>query len=154
MALFQSPWATGMLLPARPQTAFATHSQLYIMDIPAAGIAANDILELAILPPYARIVDAKLITAGSLGAATVDVGLMSGLTGELTNEDGSARTVGTELFAAAALTAEVTQLAKSAALLVGPTQKDRSIGLKFSAAVTAGAGKKIGLLLSIAQYQQ
>lgn len=154
MALFQSPWATGMLLPARPQTAFATHSQLYIMDIPAAGIAANDILELAILPPYARIVDAKLITAGSLGAATVDVGLMSGLTGELTNEDGSARTVGTELFAAAALTAEVTQLAKSAALLVGPTQKDRSIGVKFSAAVTAGAGKKIGLLLSIAQYQQ
>lgn len=154
MALFQSPWATGMLLPARPQTAFATHSQLYIMDIPAAGIAANDILELAILPPYARIVDAKLITAGSLGAATVDVGLMSGLTGEPTNEDGSARTVGTELFAAAALTAEVTQLAKSAALLVGPTQKDRSIGLKFSATVTAGAGKKIGLLLSIAQYQQ
>ncbi|QTH79840.1 hypothetical protein [Klebsiella phage vB_KpnP_ZX1] len=154
MALIQSPWATGMLLPARPQTAFSTHSQLYIVDVPAAGFASGDILELAILPPYARIVDAKLVVAGSLGAATVDVGLMSGLTGELTNEDGSARTVGTELFAAAALTAEVTQLAKSAALLVDPTQKDRSIGVKFSAAVTAGAGKKIGLLLSIAQYQQ
>lgn len=154
MALIQSPWALGMLLPARPQTAFSTHSQLFIMDIPAAGIAANDILELAILPPYARIVDAKLVTVGSLGAATVDVGLMSGVTGDLTNPDGSARTVGTELFAAAALTAEVTQLAKSAALLVDPTQKDRSIGVKFSAAVTAGAGKKIGLLLSIAQYQQ
>lgn len=154
MALIQSPWATGMLLPARPQTAFSTHSQLFIVDVPAAGFASGDILELAILPPYARIVDAKLITVGSLGAATVDVGLMSGLTGEPTNEDGSSRTVGAELFAAAALTAEVTQLAKSAALLVEPTQKDRSIGVKFSAAVTAGAGKKIGLLLSIAQYQQ
>lgn len=98
MALIQSPWALGMLLPARPQTAFATHSQLFIMDIPAAGIAANDILELAILPPYARIVDAKLVTVGSLGAATVDVGLMSGVTGDLTNPDGSARTVGTELL--------------------------------------------------------
>lgn len=154
MALIQSPWAVGMLNPPRPQTAFSAHDLMYIMDVPAAGIAGGDIIELAVLPPYARIVDAKLITVGSLGAATVDVGLMSGLTGEPTNEDGSARTVGTELFAAAALTAEVTQLAKSAALLVSPTQKDRSIGLKFSAAVTAGAGKKIGLLLSIAQYQQ
>lgn len=154
MALIQSPWALGMLLPARPQTAFSTHSQLYIVDVPAAGFASGDILELAILPPYARIVDAKLVTVGSLGAATVDVGLMSGVTGDLTNPDGSARTVGAELFAAAALTAEVTQLAKSAALLVDPTQKDRSIGVKFSAAVAAGAGKKIGLQLSIAQYQQ
>lgn len=155
MALIQSPWATGMLLPARPQTAFSTHSQLFIVDVPAAGFAANDILELAILPPYARIVDATLVTAGgSLGAATADIGLMSGTTGDLTNDDGSARTVGTELFAAAALTGEILRLSKSAALLVEPTQKDRSIGVKFSAAVAAGAGKKIGLQLSIAQYQQ
>ena len=45
-------------------------------------------------------------------------------------------------------------VALSAALLVDPTQKDRSIGVKFSATVAAGAGKKIGLQLSIAQYQQ
>ena len=46
------------------------------------------------------------------------------------------------------------KLGEAAALLVDPTQKDRSIGVKFSAAVAAGAGKKIGLQLSIAQYQQ
>lgn len=151
MALIQSDWAKGLKPVARPQTAWTVHAQLFIVDVPAAGFASGDILELAILPPYARIVGAQLVTVGSLGAATVDVGLMSGTTGELTNDDNSARTSGNELFAAAALTAELTFISKAAALLLAPTEKDRSIGVKFSAAVAAGAGKKIGLLLQFAQ---
>lgn len=151
MALIQSPWAKGQKPVARPQTAWTVHAQLFVVDLTSQAFAAGDILELAVLPPYARIVGAQLVTVGALGAATVDIGLMSGNTGDLTNPDDSARTSGNELFAAAALTAELTFISKSASLLLEPTEKDRSIGVKFSAAVAAGAGKKIGLLLQFAQ---
>ena len=150
MALFQSPWALGQKPVARPQTAHNTHSQLFIVDVPASGFAQNDILELAVLHPYAHIIDAAIVPVGSLGAATVDIGLMSGETGELLNANGTARTVGAELFTGAAITAML-RLSKVDALLIPATEKPRSIGVKFSAAVAAGAGKKIGLMLHFAQ---
>lgn len=150
MALFQSGWALGTIQVARPQTAHNTHSQLFIVDVPAAGFASGDILELAVIHPYASIIDATLIPVGSLGAATVDIGIMSGQTGETLNDDGSARTSGSELFAATAITA-LTRLTKVDALLIPATERARSIGVKFSAAVAAGAGKKIGLMLHFAQ---
>ena len=151
MALIQSDWAKGLLPVARPHSAWAVHAQLFIVNVPAAGFAANDILELAVLPPYARIVGAKLVTSGVDDEATVDVGLMSGTTGELLNDDDTARTCGTELFAAADITEEVTFISTAASLLIKPTENDRSIGVKFSAAVAAGADKQLGLLLHFAQ---
>lgn len=150
MALIQSAWALGQKQVARPQTAHNTHSQLFIVDVPAAGFAQDDILELAVLPPYARIIDAAIIPVGSLGAATVDVGIMTGSVGETLNSDGSARTVGAELFTGAAITA-LLRLSKVDSLLLAATEKPRSIGVKFGAAVAAGAGKKIGLMLHFAQ---
>ncbi len=152
MAFIQSKWALGQEVVVRPQTAGSTHSQLFLVDVPAAGFQVGDILELTALPPYANIVDATIVTIGSLGAATVDVGLMSGDWGETTNPDGSARTSGNELFAAAAVNAPLVRLTKSDPLVI--TQKDypRSIGVKFAgAAITAGAGKQIGLLLHFVQ---
>lgn len=151
MALIQSPWALGNSPVARPQTAHATHSQLFIVDVPAAGFQVGDILEIAALPPYANIVDATIVPIGSLGVATVDIGLMSGEWGELTNTDGSARTCGNELFAASTITG-LTRLTKTDMLILAKTEKPRSIGVKFAvAAVTAGAGKRFGLLLHFVQ---
>lgn len=150
MALIQSGYVLGTLPVARPQTAYATHSQLFIVDVPAAGFAAGDILELAVLPPYSVIVDAKLVPIGSLGAATVDVGIMSGEVGELTNSDGTARTNDNQIFDDAALT-DLVRLTKTDPLVLAQTDKPRSIGVTFSAAVTAGAGKRIGLLLDFVQ---
>ena len=149
MALIQSPWVLGQKPVARPQTAHNTHSQLFIVDVPASGFAQNDILELAVLHPYSHIIDAAIVPVG-LGVATVDIGLMSGETGELLNADGTARTVGAELFTGAAITAML-RLSKVDALLIPATEKPRSIGVKFGAAVAAGAGKKIGLMLHFAQ---
>lgn len=150
MALIQGPYALGTAPVARPQTAYATHTQLFIVDIPAAGIAAGDILELGVLPSYAHITDAVIIPIGSLGAATVDVGIMSGSVGELTNADGSARTNGNQIFAGAAITGLV-RMTKTDALVLPQTEAERSIGVTFSAAVTAGAGKRFGLQLSFVQ---
>lgn len=150
MALIQSAWAKDQLPVYRPQTAGAVHAQKFIFDLDAQSFAANDILELAMLPPYATLVDFQLVPVGSLGAATVDVGIMSGQPGELTNDDGSARTVGTELFSAAAITGLLGPQAVTG-LLIAPVEAERSIGIKFSAAVTAGAGKKLGLILWFTQ---
>ena len=151
MALIQSVWAKGQQHPARPQTAFAEHGQLFIHDI-SAGVASGDILELAVLPPYARIIDAKLVNVGSLGAGSVDVGIMTGQTGNLLDDAGAARTCGNELFDDAAVTAGLVAMTKTAGVLLASSDKDRSIGVLFNGAVTAGAGKQIGLLLTIAQY--
>ena len=151
MALIQSAWGKGQLPVYRPQSAGATHTQKFIIDLTNQAFASGDILELALLAPYAHIVDASLVVVGSLGAATVDIGLMSGTPGELLNADDSARTSGTELFAAAALTAGITRITKADSLLIASTEVERSIGVKFSAAVTAGAGKQLGIVLSFAQ---
>lgn len=150
MALHQSGWALGTIPVARPQTAHNTHSQLFIVDIPAGGYASGDILELAVIHPYASIIDAAIVPVGSLGAATVDIGVMSGQTGETLNDDGSARTSGTELFTAAEITG-LLRLTKTDALVLKPTEQARSIGVKFSATVAGGAGKKLGLMLHFAQ---
>ena len=78
MALIQSPWALGQKPVARPQTAHNTHSQLFIVDVPAAGFAQDDILELAVLHPYANVIDAAIIPVGSLGAVAVGTADVSG----------------------------------------------------------------------------
>ena len=151
MALIQSPWALGNSPVARPQTAHSTHSQLFIVDVPATGFQVGDILELGVLPPYATVVDAAIVPIGSLGAATVDIGVMSGEVGELLNTDGSARTNGNQLFAGATITG-LTRLTKTDMLVLAATDKPRSIGVTFAgAAVTAGAGKRFGLLLHFVQ---
>lgn len=146
MALFQSLWAKELVQTYRPQTAGSTHSQKFYYDIPAGGFAANDVLELGQLPPYATIVGAKLVPIGSLGAATVDVGLMSGDLGDAS----TSRTVGNELFAGAALTA-IIEPSKPDAYVIKATEKARSIGVKFSAAVAAGEGKRLMLILDFVQ---
>lgn len=152
MALLQSKWALGQSSVARPQSAYAVHTQLFMFDV-SAGVAIADIIELAVLPPYAVITDASLITTGSLGAGTVTVGLMTGNTGDTTNPDDSARTVGNQLFSAGTvITGGVLRISKPDSLLLATTEKDRSIGIVLAAeAITAGAGKQIGLLLSFAQ---
>lgn len=146
MAVIQSVWALELVQTYRPQTAGATHSQKFYFDIPAGGFAANDVLELGVLPPYATIVGAKLVPIGSLGAATVDVGLMSGELGD----PSTSRTVGNELFAGAALTA-IVEPSKPDAYIIKAVEKARSIGVKFSAAVAAGEGKRLMLILDFVQ---
>lgn len=151
MALISTQYASGVKPTFRPQTAGALHSQLFIVPIPAGGFAKDDILELAQLPPYARIVDAQLVFVGApVAGATADVGLLTGEPGEPTNEDGSVRTIGNELFSGGALDG-IQRLGNTNALLIKKSDRARSIGVKFNAAVPFVAGKQIGLQLHFAQ---
>lgn len=145
MAIKQSLWAKGNQQSKRPQTAGAVHTQLFSYDA-AAGLLAADILELGELPPGCRVVDAILFTEGTFTGLTADVGIMSGTYGD----PDASRTSGNQLYDDADLTA-VVRLSKRDMLLLAPVEGSRGIGLKVSADVAAGAGKKIHLQLSYIQ---
>lgn len=148
MPLKQSAWAKGNQQAKRPQTAGAVHVQRFIYTVFSAADAllANDIVEIGELPPFCRIVDAKLYTNGTMTAVTADVGMLSGEYGDLDN----ARTVGKELFEAADLTA-MARLVKSDALKIDSIEGSRGIGVKVLAAVPAAATKYLVLELSYIQ---
>lgn len=146
MSLIQSGWAKGSKQIARPQTAFAAHTQLFMFPVPAKGFAAGDVLELAAIPPYSVLSDASLVAVGAFTDATVDVGIMSGEFGD----DDATRTIGSELFSKAT-PANITRLVSPAALLRPKADKEQAIGIKFNTAVTFAAGMQIGVQLTFAQ---
>lgn len=141
MAILQSDWAAGRKVAPVSREAGGVVVERYDFAI-TENVAAGDIIELAILPSYHRIAAATLIPQGSFAGATADVGIMSGDVGS----PDPARTVGDELFSAEALT-DIASLSTSPALLLEPTEKSRSIGVKFSAAVTAVPDMVISVLL-------
>lgn len=153
MAIVKSKWAKGGVQTARPQTASNTHVQQFTFDLGSEGaLAAGDILDLGILPPYCRIVDAKLVTEGTFTGITADIGLMTGTVGADFMPDGTtARTSGNELFAAADLTVPLQSVTKRDSLLLASVDYERSIGVKASGAVAAAAGKRIHLFLHYVQ---
>jgi hypothetical protein len=116
----------------------------YFVDVAAADIVLNDVIDLGILPANHTVVDAILIAddLDTNGTPTValDVGIMSGTPGDTT----SVRTCGSEFFAAATTgqAGGVLRMTKKEGFLVKPTAADRSIGVKFqTAAATAAAGR-------------
>lgn len=117
----------------------------------SAGLLAADIVDMGALPAGAVITDAKLwADSVALGTTNVSVGFLTGKTGEALNDDGTARTVGTEIFnaqAGAALNTTLARMTGAAAMRAAPSNVNRSIGLQVSADIAAGAGKKIYLAL-------
>lgn len=108
-----------------------------------AFTAASDILEIGFVPAHAKILGAELIGAG-LGVITADVGLM---TGEQGNTDPTRALTGTELFNDQSVNDTSGSTDTSAALAVEKAQKHRGIGVELSGNVTAGAAKKLTLVL-------
>lgn len=111
----------------------------------SAGLLAADVLELFPFHPYAKITNFDISDIGSLiGATNITIGLMSGTPGNTTE----VRTVGTELInAQAAGTAVASTLAQIAALHRNDGSA-KSLGLKVSANVVAGAGKVLNIRYS------
>lgn len=147
MTILQSQHVTGQ--KAVPQAFTAGANVSYIADfvIPAGlTIATTDIVELAVLPADHHVVSAQVIPTGSFGTdVTADIGIMSGTVGDKV----SVRTSGDELFGDVTLTA-LASLSKGDAIILAPSNQDRSIGVKFSASIT-GAGQIIRLQVSMAQ---
>lgn len=133
--------AINTIVP-RPQTAGALHFAMFTHVFSEAYTASGNILELGVLPPFAKIAGYKIIPEGSFGGVTFSAGLMTGVLGD----DGS-RSVGTELAAATtALTAAIEGV-KPEAFDAASSDIERGIGFVLSGDVTASASKKIRLLL-------
>lgn len=116
----------------------------YYVDLAAADIVLNNVIDLGVLPANHTVADAILIAddLDTNGAPTLalDVGVMSGVPGDTT----SVRTCGNEFFAAVstAQAGGVARMTKKEGFLVLPSAADRSIGVKFqAAAATAAAGR-------------
>ena len=116
----------------------------YFVDVKAGDIVLNDVIDIGVLPGNHTVVDMILITddldTNVSAAIALDVGVMSGVPGD----ESSVRTCGNEFFAAdtTARAGGVARMTKKEGFLVKPTDKDRSIGVKFQAASgTAAAGR-------------
>lgn len=142
MALKQSKMAqrrettpTGYVSGARMTgVASFTFAQLFT--------AASDKLELAMLPADAQLISAELIGVG-VGAITATMGLMSGEVGDPDDD----RTVGSQLISAVSINDAAAKATTLACLNIAPSNVHRSIGVTLSGNVTAGAAKKVHLVL-------
>ena len=107
-------------------------------------IGTGDILEIAGLPADAKVLSLDL-DSENVGTTNLTVGFMSGRPGE----SDPARTCGAEFLnavpAGTAATVPIRTLAN-----IARDGGNRSIGLRTSAAITAGATKKIHLRLAYA----
>lgn len=143
--VIQSDWALGRKQVPTSREAGGVVAQRFEATIDA-DLDVGDIVELAVLPAYHTVVDAILDTEALGAGVNVDVGVMSGAVGD---PDGT-RTCGDELFSAEdASAAAVVRASASSAFTIATAGADRSIGVKVSAAVTAG--KKIALTLLMVQ---
>lgn len=153
MALYQSKWATRQRNTPNSGCAGAEVAQLFEYTLSAAeALAANDIIELAVLPAGNVVTDAILVCddLDTNGTPTLSfsVGVMSGEVG-----DTGARTCGAELFSASTIgrTGGVERASLASAFTLTPADKDRSIGVLITAApATQAKGAKLRLLLKYA----
>lgn len=146
MTIYQSDVAKGIKIVPQAFTKGAVVATTAKFTIPAGTtITSSDIIELAVLPAFHRIVDVKVIPTGSYSAATADIGIMSGEVGDKE----SARTSNDVIFADVALTGIVGTVAKADALVMATANQDRSIGVALSGSVV-GAGQTLTLQLLLA----
>lgn len=123
----------------------------YFMDVTAAQIVLNDIIDIGILPANHTVVDMILIPddLDSVSSIALDVGIMSGTPGDTV----TARTCGNEFFAAdtGARTGVIARMSKPAGFKILPTTADRSIGVKFQAAAATPVAGRIRVRVLMAQ---
>lgn len=121
----QSPYVAN-----QPVTTIITHEF-------AEALATADILELAGLPPYCKILSLDMIGEGT-STTTFTVGFMSG---DFGSSDAS-RTSGNELFSAVAASA-LASAAIPALVALPVSDAIRSIGVRASAAIAANVATKL-----------
>ena len=115
-----------------------------------AGLALNDVIELAPLPagyvPLDVTLDAEDADSGGSPAVVFDVGLISGDFGVVDNT----RVCGADFIAAStvAQAGGIARMAAMGATRIAPTTNDRGVGVKVKvAAATLVAGAKMTLTL-------
>ncbi len=143
MALFQSEVAKRRETPPTGYVSGSVQCAIFTYTFNDDFTSASDILEIGFLPANTIPVRARLVPEGLTASNEADVGFMSGEPGDPDPD----RTSGDELFdGVAAVSAEAAAAAVDL-LAVERDEYHRSIGIKMSENITAGAAKKITLIL-------
>ena len=143
MALFQSETAKRRETPPTGYTSGSVQAAIFTYTFNANFTAATDVLEIGFLPANTIPVRARLIPEGLTASNAADVGFMSGEPGDPDPD----RTSGDELFdGVAAVNAEAAAAAVDL-LAVERSELHRSIGIKMTQNISAGAAKKITLIV-------
>lgn len=148
MALRQ---ATQVANKQPPMSANGTEDVTLVGDyVVEAGLALNDVVEMVILPagyvPSDGVAYLEDTDSNGAPAITLDLGIISGGAGVVDN----ARVCGNEGFAAdvTAKTGGVARVTKKDWGLIAPTNADRGLGFKVSAAaatLTVGAKWRLNI---------
>lgn len=152
MPTILSPFATRVSNTINADCAGDVVVNQFYVDLKAADLVANNIIDLGILPAGHTITQATLVPddldAGGSPAITLDVGLLSGTIGDAV----SARTCGTELFSAstAAQTGTPASATGKSAYTIAASGADRSIGVKIVAAPATASAGRLRLQVSMA----
>lgn len=139
MALKQTDQNQYRQYIASPKNAGERVRNVFQADL-SAGFLAADILEIAAIPARARLAQVTVASTGLTG--TIAVSVLTGTYGKATTSTGAERTAASQLIAAASTAAD-TSVPLGTMMALAPTEDHRSIGLAFSANVTAGAGKTV-----------
>lgn len=151
MPTILSKFATGELNTNHSDRRGQPVVNRFFVDLKAADLVANNIIDLGVLPAGHTVVDAALIAddldTNGTPTVTFDVGILSGTTGDAV----SARTCGTELFSAStagqAGTTVTTSTTKTAYTIVA-SGENRSIGAKVVTGAATGAAGRLRLVVT------
>ena len=143
MALFQSETAKRRETPPTGYVSGSVQCAIFTYTFDKPFTAATDVLEIGFLPANTIPVRARLVPEGLTASNAADVGFMSGEPGD----PDPTRTSGDELFDGVAAVATEASAAAVDLLEVTRSEYHRSIGIKMTQNITAGAAKKITLIL-------
>ena len=123
----------------------------FFIDLTAAQVVNGNFFDVGVLPAYHTVTDMVLIPddldSNGTPTITLDVGIVSGTPGDATSN----RTIGAEFFSAdiGARTGTLARMSLASGFKVIPTEADRSIGVKISAASATAAAGRVRLLVTM-----
>lgn len=143
---FQSKVAKGLVSPPRGLSAGQVMVSRAFFIFSTAFVAADDKLELLILPPFCRVHDMAILGEAA-AAITADVGFMTGAAGD----PDTARTTAFEFFDNVAINNTATRMSLLTGFKQASVDYARGIGLTPSANIAASATKRVEILMHYSQ---
>lgn len=151
---FRRSTQSASRVPALAAMAAALAPTIMAEYVVTAATANTDIIEMLALPAGCVVsrVTLAIDDIDSANTVTLDVGLMNGQYLNALDDAGSARTCGAEFFSGdtTGRAGGVAVSAVRAGHMLAPSQSDRSIGVKITAAMTPVVGAKIRLYVDVA----
>jgi hypothetical protein len=142
MALFQTPGAKGQTATPSAYQAGILTTAIYEYVVATNFVAADDRIEMGILPADVQLVGATVVGVG-VGAVNAVLGIMTGEPGDPSNSRTVGTTAGLQVIGATSVNDAAAVATLANCLSIPRSDKHRSLGVTLSGNVAAGAAKKV-----------